>query len=192
MKVIFYRALLKGANNLTPTEKIVYSFLVSKSVSNTEFIFESDGTTISKASLDFYFNNEQWTWFDLHEINNSKLSIELHIARVTAIKCVSKLKELRLIKYDNDDDCSYIYVNRELLDEGYFELQKLDIIGGDLVVFYSYLKNRGQRYGYCIDTFKNRMAQDLGKTTIAITRMLQRLYKLNLAKRLDNGKLLIN
>lgn len=192
MKVIFYRALLNRANNLTPTEKIVYSFLVSKSVSSIDCVFESDGVTISKDILDCCFNDEQWSWFDLNKINNSKLSRELNITRMTAISCVSKLEQFRFIKYDYDNDCWMIYVNRELLDCGYFELQKLDVIGGDLVVFYSYLRNKGEKYDYNIDTFKRKMAQDLGKTTIAITRMLQRLYKLGLAKRLDNGKLQIN
>lgn len=187
----FYRALLKRANNLTPTEKIVYSFLVSKSVSSIDCIFESDGVTINKDILDCWFNGEQWSWFDLNKINNSKLSRELHITRMTAIKCVSKLEQLRFIKYDFDNDCWLIYINREMLDGGYFELQNIDAIGGDLVVFYSYLRNKGEKYGYNIDTFKSRLADDLGKTKIAITKMLNRLYKLGLAERLHDGKLLI-
>lgn len=191
MKVIFYRALLKRANNLTPTEKIVYSFLVSKSVSSIDCIFESDGVTINKDILDCWFNGEQWSWFDLNKINNSKLSRELHITRMTAIKCVSKLEQLRFIKYDFDNDCWLIYINREMLDGGYFELQNIDTIGGDLAIFYSYLRNKGDRYDYVIDTFKSRLADDFGKTTIAITKMLNRLYKLGLAERLQDGKLLI-
>ena len=43
-----------------------------------------------------------------------------------------------------------------------------------------------------MDTYKRKMALDLGTTTIAITKLLNRLYKLGLAKRLENGKLLIN
>ena len=109
----------------------------------------------------------------------------LHQTRKTVIEGLKHLKELNLIG-DN-----WIFLKKELVCGGYFELTRLDILKGELLIFYSFLKDKSARYGYCIDTFKAKIGEQIGKSKIAVTKLLNRLYDIGLAKRLDNGKLLI-
>ena len=112
--------------------------------------------------------------------SNKHLSEILNINRKTVITSMKKIKELRLIEQKD-----YIFSG------GYFELTRLDILKGELLIFYSFLKDKSARYGYCIDTFKAKIGEQIGKSKIAVTKLLNRLYDIGLAKRLDNGKLLI-
>lgn len=112
--------------------------------------------------------------------SNKRLSEILNINRITVVSSLKKIKELRLIEQKD-----YIF------SCGYFELTKLDILKGDLLIFYSFLKDKSAKYGYCIDTYKSKIAIELGKTKVAITKMLNRLYAMSLAKRLPNGELKI-
>ena len=82
MKVIYYRALIKGTNKLTPDEKILYSFLVSKSITDCNDLFNSDGLTINKDAL--YDCDD---YIELKEMNNSKISRELGITRQSFSPC---------------------------------------------------------------------------------------------------------
>ena len=77
-------------------------------------------------------------------------------------------------------------------EHGYFELIKNEHLKGDLLIFYSYLLDKSKRYGYCIDPYTYKLAEETGKTETAITKLLNRLYRLGLAERLENGKLKIN
>lgn len=47
-------------------------------------------------------------------------------------------------------------------------------------------------FGGYIDSFKYRIAYEMGVTKIAVTKLLNRLYKLKLAERMPNGKLKVN
>lgn len=163
--------------------------MVSKSVSSIEQIFDVDGKTLNQDVLDDYFS-EFGNWFVMCKLNHSKISRELCVTRKTIIGGLNKLEELGYIKYDYSGDWE-IYISRELLRNGYFELCNNDFLKGELLIFYSYLVNKSEKYGYCIDTFKSKIADDFGKTKVSITKLLNRLYKRGFAERLDNGKLLI-
>lgn len=184
MKIVFYRTLLTRARNLTSIERIMYSFLISKSITYLDEVFYQDGSCINMDKLhDYIYENN---YIDLYPISLRKISKELNIALQTVVNGLQKLRNNRYIK-DNR-----IYVNEELLEKGYFELYVNKKIKGELLIFYSYIKQKSFKYKGCIDTYKRKLAQDLGTTKTAITKLLNRLYKSGLAKRLENGKLLIN
>lgn len=184
MKIVFYRTLLKKAKNVTPSEKIIYSFLVSKSIARLDSVFESDGEKINLDELTFQIeaNNRRC---DICDINHSKLAKELHMTRKTVINGMKHLQEMGYIGHD------WIFINVELVSHGFFILEKEDRLTGELLVFYSYLRDKSAKYNYQIDTFKIRLGEELGKSKVAITKLLNRLYEENLAKRLKNGKLQI-
>jgi hypothetical protein len=184
MKIVFYRRLLNMGNCMTPSEKILYSFLVSKSIARLDCIFYTDGTEIAFDNLCMYLE-ENNNMIDICDINHSKIAMVLHQTRKTVIEGLKHLKELNLI------GDKWIFLKKELVCGGYFELTRLDILKGELLIFYSFLKDKSARYGYCIDTFKAKIGEQIGKSKIAVTKLLNRLYDTGLAERLNNGKLLI-
>lgn len=84
-----------------------------------------------------------------------------------------------------------IYVSKSLVEHGYFELVLTDKLCGELLIFYSYLVDKGSMYGYCIDTKKYKIGETFGKSKVAVTKLLNRLYEKGLAKRDEKGRLVI-
>nr|DAY73205.1 MAG TPA: NinG recombination protein [Caudoviricetes sp.] len=74
----------------------------------------------------------------------------------------------------------------------YFPLLLESGLKGELLIFYSYLKHKSEYFGGTIDTFKYKLAEEFHTTKIAVTNMLNRLYRKGFAERLENGKLKIN
>lgn len=99
--------------------------------------------------------------------------------------CIKSLRENGYLDKDNNvlykiDRMRYFPL---LLDSG---------LKGELLIFYSYLKNKSEYFGGTIDTFKYKLAEEFHTTKIAVTNMLNRLYRKGFAERLNNGKLKIN
>lgn len=185
-KIIFYRSLLKGVKELTPNEKIVYSFLVYKSLCKTDWAFK--GGKLDKEAICCFINNNN-SLISIRNFNKSKIAKTLYISVNTITRSFCNLEKYGYIK--NDGTNWWVFVNWELLSNGYFELYHLDKLKGDLAIFFAYIADKGSRHNYNIDTWKTQMAKDLDKTKLAITKLLNRLYRLKLAKRLDNGRLLV-
>lgn len=183
MKKVFYKSLLRGAPHLTPTERIIYSFLVSKSITYMDEVFDKYGLCLNMSDLDDILSTNEY--IDLYPINFRRLSHELNISLRNIAYGIEKLRKNNYIK-DNS-----IYVNKLLIESGYFELSDDKRLKGELLIFYSYLKHKAEKYGGCIDTFRYKLAEEIGSTKIAVTKLINRLYKLSLAKRLENNKLMI-
>lgn len=116
-----------------------------------------------------------------HETENrSEIARSLSMSRKTVVEAMKKINELGLL--DNKE---------AIMQHGYFILEHAETLTGDLLIFYSYLRDKSVKYGYQIDTYKDKLGEKFGKSKIAITKMLNRLYDKSLAKRLDNGKLQI-
>ena len=187
-KIIFYRSLLKGMKELTPNEKILYSFLVSKALTHTKWSFNEKQGKLNKNALINFFKN-QGNWLPICNTNHSKIARELHVSRRNVINGFKSLEQYGYIKFFKDH--WRVYVDWKLLNGGYFELHRLGEVNGMLAIFYAYIADKGSRHDYNIDTWKVQMARDLDTTFVAITNLLNRLYRLKLAKRLDNGRLLV-
>lgn len=190
MKKVFYKTLLNRGKNITANERILYSFLVSKSIMDMKDVFDIDGKTVNSDALlvmfDYYNNH-----IPLCKMSNRRISLELGVTRKSVIVGLRHLCMLGYIFNDNGEDL-YIYANRELLEHGFFELLCDKGISGELLIFYSYLADKARQYGGLIDTYKDRIANDLGKTKVSVTKLLNRLYKLGLAERREDGSLFIN
>lgn len=188
MKVIFYRTLLKQAKELTPNERILYSFLVSKSLSQGGWAFEKKNGKLDKEAISFALH-KIGNFIPICNINHSMMARELHVSRINVLNGIKSLEKYGYIK--QFDGYQGVYLNWELLNNGYFELHRLGEVNGMLAIFYAYIADKGSRHDYNIDTWKVQMARDLDTTFVAITNLLNRLYRLDLAKRLDNGRLLV-
>lgn len=182
--VIFYKSLLKVGNLLTPNDKIVYSYLIYKSIPLIDCAFTKDGTELDVESIKDALEFEEW--IELKKISYRKLAEELSISPRCVISSLQKLKSLNLLT-DNE-----IKVDN-VINDGYFELYKpTKNLKNELLIFYSYIKNKAIYFGGVIDTFKYKLAEDFGTTKVGVTNLLNRLYRLGLAERLPNGKLKVN
>lgn len=184
MKIVYYRNLISRGCNLTPTERIVYSFLVSKSITYFSDLFDSDGVCIM--TEDLYDTIDDYGSIPLYQISIRKLAKELNISNQTVITSIKRLRDLEYICDDN------IYVDKETICGGYFELLHSDIVSGQTLIFYSFLKDRAKKYGGCIDTYKCQLATLFCVNLSSIKQYLNKLYKVGLIERLENGKLQIN
>lgn len=183
MKIIYYRTLLSRGKNITPTERIIYSFLVSKSITQLDDLFYHNGTSVDTALMYDYVDEHKWV--DMFYISYRNLAKELNITIQTAFASIQHLKDEGYIRNDK------IYVNRELLEKGYFELHNSDKLSGQVLVFYSYLKDKAEKSDSKISIYKNSLAELFSIKIYSINQYLQKLYSTGLAKRLDDGKLLI-
>lgn len=184
MKIVYYRVLLNRARNLTPTERIVYSFLVSKSISIIDEVFNTDGGNLNMEMLCDYLQTNHNSVY-LYRMSISQMMDYLNITKHTVIDSMKRLRELNYISGD------YIFVNKELIEGGYFELYRHDILTGQTLIFYSYLKDKSKKYGGCVDTYRSKLAQIFDVKVYSIEQYLAKLSKAGLTKRLDNGKLKI-
>lgn len=146
-------------------------------------VFQSNGTCVDIELIYDYLDDSNWV--DMFYISMRNLSKELNITLQTAFNCVKRLKEEGYICDDK------IYVNRMLLEKGYFELDEMNILNGQVLIFYSYLKDKAQNENGEISINKNNLAELFGVKVHSINQYLQKLYSTRLAKRLDDGKLLI-
>lgn len=147
-------------------------------------VFDVDGDKLNLEELEFQIEKSNHHC-ELFEISHSKIAKELHMTRKTIINGLQHLQSLKYIGFD------WIYINIELVQHGYFILEKSNELTGELLIFYSYLCDKSAKYNYQIDTFKSKFMDEFGKSKVAITKLLNRLYEKKLAKRLNNGKLQI-
>lgn len=178
----FYKELLYD-NSLTPNERIVYSYLIYKSITYIDSAFSSDGSELDINVINDTLESERY--IAMHKISYRKLADELCMSPRSVIDILHDFKFYGII--DGDD----IHVPVEIVNGGYFPICFRDGLNGKLLIFYSYIKNKSEKFGGQIDTFKWKLAEELKTTKIAITNMLNRLYKLKLAKRLSNGNLIV-
>ena len=181
MKIVFYRNLLQVRDYLkTPNEKIVYSFLLSKAMFYNDF-FDADGQSLMMDDVRECLN--EYNYLGMYSYSVRRIASELNLSPTTVSSVIEKLKFDNIIKNDE------IYVNFHIIKKGFFSLECPHGIKGELRIFYSFLKDKASQYNGSIDTFKYKLAEKYNTTETAVTKLLNRLYELKLAKRLPNGKL---
>lgn len=164
-KVIFFRSLLTN-NDMTPSEKIVYS---------------------AYAALAMYENHEvkeEWYPFPVDHIN--KFYKKLQMSRETVRTALNSLRDKGIVK-----DNSLIHIPKSLYEQGYFELHRLEDLTGQQLIFYSFIKHKSKKYGGCIDTFRSKLAEQFGVNPYSIKQYLAKLHKMGFVRRLEDGKLMI-
>lgn len=181
--MVFYKELFKF-DGLTPNDKIVYSYLAYKSIPRIDGAFQSDGE-----ELDMQMILETLEFDDYilcYKVSYRKLANILKMSPRSVINSLNRIKEADLINGQK------IRIPIRLILGGFFNIYYESQLNGELLVFYSYIKTKAQKYGGQIDTFKKKIAEEMNTTKIAITNLLNRLYKLKLVERLPDGKLKIS
>lgn len=184
MKIIFYRSLIGRAKNLTPNERMMYSFLVSKTIAQMGEHFDFEKHLMLNDLYDFL--QEKNNRLNVYEISYKKLADELNISFQSAI---NGYRSLIANKYIVNGE---IYISKELIENGYFIIPEIHRLKGEALLFYSFLKDRSRKYDGEIDTYRYKLAELFGVKEPTIKQLLSKLYKFRLIERLNNGKLKIN
>ena len=191
MKIVFFRQLLLDdvTRKWTASQQLVYSHLLSQSILRLDCVFHRDGTSIDYTKvIDDYCDERDE--IDLWDFNVQTMSALLNLSRQNVYNCIDFL---RCKQYVNDN-C--IYCPKDIVYHGYFELMTHTGLTKHLLIFYSWLIERGQNYGGAIDTFSYKLAELFGTNESNIRTMLSRLSEKGYVKRITTedkryGKLLI-
>lgn len=183
LRPVFYRALSAKREGFTASELIMYSLYISQVVVSDENGYNQDSQTVNMDYWKRRLGKSQY--MPIPSIRVCEFCKILGISKSSAINCRKRLEQKGIIGSD------YIRFSYDILRKGYFELDTESGTKGELLIFYSFLKDKSSRYGYCIDTFKCKLAEQSDKSTISVKKMLNKLYKIGLIERMVDGKLKI-
>lgn len=179
MKIVFFRQLLldDATRHWTAAQQIVYSHLLSQSILRLDSVFHADGTNIDYVEVINDYCDEDGE-IDLVDYNVQKLATLLNLSRQ---KVYDSIEFLRYQRYIHDD---FIYCPKEIINHGYFELKMDSGLSKQLLIFYSWLYERGQPYNGAIDTYSYRLAELFGTNENNIRAMIFRLAEKGYVKRI--------
>lgn len=182
MKVAFFRHLLEDRNTSqwTAAQQIVYSHLLSQSILRTIEAFSKDGTSIDYLELLDLRGVEQE--LDLCDYKVAKLSTQLNLSRQNVYDC---LMFLQANGYVHNGE---IYCPEGIISHGYFELRTDTGLSKQLLIFYSWLVERGKDYNNIVDTYVYRMAQLFNTNNNNIKTLIHRLSEKGFVKRVRDGR----
>ena len=193
MYYVFYRNLLSDhkVEMLTPNQKIVYSYAISKSIIKIADLFNKDGDGIDMSYLDFAECNNNVISLDFELKNWGKLANDLGISR----RSMTDIKT-SLFSYGFVTD-NRVYFDKDILSSGYFRLICGCGLSKMLLILYSWLYEKSKSFNFTIDTYEWYIAKQFNLSLSNIENMMSRLSKKGYVTRLFNsdgsyGKLQIN
>ena len=192
-RYVFYRNLLSDPkwDMLTPNQKIVYSYAISKSIIKIADLFNKDGDGIDMSYLDFAECNNNVISLDFELKNWGKLANDLGISR----RSMTDIKT-SLFSYGFVTD-NRVYFDKDILSSGYFRLICGCGLSKMLLILYSWLYEKSKSFNFTIDTYEWYIAKQFNLSLSNIENMISRLSKKGYVTRLFNsdgsyGKLQIN
>ena len=133
-KLVFYKRLLVDDVGLTPTEKMLYSYLVNVAISQTDDVFDKEDGSYCSSVLD------ELETLDLPPLYQNEIARQFKVFSQGAISLAYKgLKAKHII----DETSQSIQLNK-LHSCGYFTIDVECGLRGELLIFYSWLKDLGK------------------------------------------------
>lgn len=188
MKIVFYNCLF-GDNRFPETnDKIIYSYLVYKSLPSIDGAFNNSQNSFSFDAVgDFWKDN---SYSEIYGFSAYKASKDLGMSINTIKSRISMLEGIGAIRIE--DSCLYVGYTEQIKTSYYFELLLDTNLKGEKLIVYSYLKNKSNKYGNVISTFDVNQAKEFYMSKKHYQKILCELYNKGFAERLENGKLKIN
>ena len=172
--VPFYVKVLT-IDSLTPMDKIIYSFLLSRSIMSIDNIF-SGTWNIDKDILSSVIRSRN-NYIPL----NAQFYEDVSRQTSTSIGTVfNTMKKLRDLKFIIDED---ILATEEIVFGGFFPLRTECKLRGLSLILYSFLKYRAQLNGGCLIMTKEKIALAINSTPCEVKKFLHKLYANKLAER---------
>ena len=192
--MVFYREFLKY-DWFSANEKIVYSYLIYKSLAVCENAFKGDNGLgvfdFSEVEAEIGFDDEGY--IACTEESYNTIAKNLCMTRRTAINVVGSLKDKGLIREWIDEDGitrKEIKVVLNDITKGYYKLYTSEVCNGALAIFYSYLRSKSEYRKAPIDTWTYKLAEEFYTSQDNVKAMLSRLMKKGLVYR-DSKKNLV-
>lgn len=189
MKSIIYKELLKREIMEEGNDIIVYSFILSKSISQTDCIWNVDDSTLNKEFLNDMFDNNDNILFDCFDLNISKIAYEVGLTERTIKNSINRLKKQNLI-FNNEYNETLIWCNKSIINGGYFTYMPKGLTG-NLAIIYQMLFDKGEKYGNTINTWRSKLSQQLNISVSTLDYYFTTLKKKKYIYRdNNNGKLI--
>ena len=192
-RYVFYRKLLSDTKwgMMTPNQKIVYSYAISKSIIKITDLFNKDGEGIDTSLLDFAEGKNNVISLEFELKNWSKLANDLGISRRSMTDIKTSLSSYGFVT-DNR-----VYFDKDILSSGYFRLICGCGLSKMLLILYSWLYEKSKSFDFTIDTYEWHIAKQFNISLSNIENMVSRLSQKGYVTRLFNsdgsyGKLKIN
>lgn len=204
MKIVFFRKLLLDdvTRYWTPSQQMVYSFLLSQSILRLDSVFHASGTNIDFKEVAEEYRDEDGE-IDLCNFTVAKIVKSLNLSKQNVYDSLRFLNVQRYIRLEWGEIISgFIYFPKHIIQDGYFELKIETGLTKQLLIFYSWLHDKaysyikGKSYNGMIDTYSKTMADKFGTQDTNIRAMLSRLSDKGFVRRIKTkdrryGKLLI-
>lgn len=186
MKLVFYKRLIADKCGLTANERIVYSFLVYRSICDYEYAWNPTDGTFDDVAI-----KECGEYIDLpfcclknDNFACTRVAKILNIDKSTVSRSVQKLKFLGII-----DISQKTIRHNELFMDGYFEIN-CEKLKGELCIFYYWLKDLKGDNQY-IYANRLKLSSMYYSELQDIRWYLHKLKELGYIERQSDGKLLI-
>ena len=193
MYYVIYRKLLSDTKwgMMTPNQKIVYSYAISKSIIKITDLFNKDGEGIDTSLLDFAEGKNNVISLEFELKNWSKLANDLGISRRSMTDIKTSLSSYGFVT-DNR-----VYFDKDILSSGYFRLICGCGLSKMLLILYSWLYEKSKSFDFTVDTYEWHIAKQFNISLSNIENMMSRLSQKGYVTRLFNsdgsyGKLKIN
>lgn len=173
MNFVIYRTILQDGK-LTPEEKIVYSYLVYRSIGKATFMANGDVDSLTEMS------KYSGTYIPIWEEDKVRTAANLSISLRNIHYIFHRLMDYGYIKGD-----SVLIPNN--IQSGYFDMHYLRGLNTVCGIVHSYLIDKSSKYNP-IDTYHQKMAQELGMSVSQLSQNLTKLSKNGLIATVRQGK----
>ena len=185
---VFYKKLLIENFGLTPVERIIYSHIVSQSLYSLNIeVFNQDSGRFDQCAADSLDDEIKMPDFYFDEYNHiscgRKMFREFPIGHASVSRAIKVLDDMGLIDISNKTVCHY-----RMYKDGYFRLEADTGLVGELLIFYSFLKDVAKES--CVVYAKTSTLASMYNTSEKNIRNY--LYRLkNVIKREENGNIIL-
>lgn len=189
MKSIIYKELLKREIMEEGNDIIVYSFILSKSITQIDCVWDVDSNSLDKECLNEMFEGEDNTLLDCYELNITKIAYEVGLSERTTKASIDRLKKQKLISKSGYGE-TLIWCNKNIINGGYFTYMPKGLTG-NLAIIYQMLFDKGLKYDNSLNTWRNKLAEQLNVSVSTLDYYLTTLKKKNFIYRnKTNGKII--
>lgn len=170
-----------------PTDRIIYSYLVYKSIASLDAAFDSQGDFAYEEIRDELNEGNECIF---EKVSYYKIGKDLDISINTVRASLVRLAFSGL--FQEDEEYFYIYYTKGIKDGFYFELETDTRLKGMKLIFYSYLKSKAKRYGGFIPQRDYIQYREMNISRKFYQKLLCELSKDGYMERTKNGKLKVN